>query len=52
MHNSRITFFFSVMFVFPLCTNYRVPMIWIVGYLQSYRLLLTPSQVFMRQSLS
>lgn len=52
MHNSRIIFFFSVMFVFPLCTNYRVPMIWIFGYLQSYRLLLTPSQVFMRQSLS
>lgn len=52
MHNSRITFFFSVMFVFPLCTNYRVPMIWIFGYLQAYRLLLTPSQVFMHQGLS
>lgn len=45
-------FFFSVMFVFPLCINYRVPMIWIFGYLQAYRLLLTPSQVFMHQGLS
>lgn len=50
-HNSRIIFF-SVVVIFLLCINYSIPMIWIFGYLQSYRLLLIPTQVFMHQGLS